>query len=96
MDKIPSYKKPGLREMYRFLKAKNLLPKSNLYLVMGGILYFVFPFDLIPDFIPPMGQLDDLLVIFSFMMTAINRIRSAYENEQSKPEYKNGMKIIDQ
>lgn len=81
--------------MYRFLKAKNLLPKSNLWLVLGGLTYFLFPFDFIPDFIPLMGQLDDLVVIFSLILAGLKHIRGAYENEQSKPEYRNGKKIID-
>lgn len=37
------------------LAAKSILPVVVVYLIM--------PFDLIPDFIPLLGQLDDLLVV---------------------------------
>ena len=38
-----------------------LIPKLVL---SGTLLYFIVPFDLIPDFIPGIGQMDDLLAIF--------------------------------
>jgi uncharacterized membrane protein YkvA (DUF1232 family) len=38
-----------------------LIPKLVL---SGTLLYFIMPFDLIPDFLPGIGQMDDLLVIF--------------------------------
>ena len=52
-----------LRLFWRLLKDSRvgLAPKL---LLLGMLAYVIVPFDFLPDFIPPLGQLDDLLVIF--------------------------------
>lgn len=40
------------------------LPWRTLLLLAGGLLYFVTPLDLIPDFLPALGFTDDLAIIF--------------------------------
>jgi uncharacterized membrane protein YkvA (DUF1232 family) len=39
------------------------VPVKTIALVMGAILYFLMPVDLVPDFIPVFGYLDDVAVI---------------------------------
>jgi len=36
-------------------------------MIGGGLLYFILPADLIPDFIPVIGYLDDLAVLTTIM-----------------------------
>ena len=36
-------------------------------MIGGGLLYFILPADLIPDFIPVVGYLDDLAVLTTIM-----------------------------
>jgi uncharacterized membrane protein YkvA (DUF1232 family) len=52
-----------LRLFWRLLKdwRVGLLPKGLLILVLA---YTVIPLDFLPDFVPALGQIDDLLVIF--------------------------------
>ncbi len=45
------------RAEYRDLKEENLLT------VVAAIIYFVSPFDVIPDYIPILGHIDDAVVI---------------------------------
>jgi uncharacterized membrane protein YkvA (DUF1232 family) len=48
-------------------QAKNLMnmPK-RLWLLIGALLYLVFPRDLVPDFLVGWGWLDDLIVLYIF------------------------------
>ena len=39
------------------------VPRSSIVVVVAGILYFVVPSDLVPDFILAVGYLDDIAVI---------------------------------
>ena len=37
---------------------------SKLVFLGGSLFYFLLPYDIIPDWIPLLGQLDDLTVLF--------------------------------
>lgn len=45
-----------------------LIAKGLIWLAVG---YLLLPFDLIPDFIPVLGQLDDLVLIPLLIMLAL-------------------------
>lgn len=49
-------------------------PKLAKWLLAGAVAYFVSPVDLIPDFIPVLGQLDDLAVISTLVSLALRMI----------------------
>jgi len=74
IDKIIiSLKKIGVRLVYpvlvffNVLKDKNIILNQKIYFLFS-LLYLVVGTDVIPDFIPLLGKLDDLiLLIFSFM-----------------------------
>ena len=57
--------------LYALFKAtvngKYRLPPASVAMIGGGLLYFILPVDLIPDFIPVIGYLDDLAVLTTIM-----------------------------
>jgi uncharacterized membrane protein YkvA (DUF1232 family) len=39
------------------------MPAERLLIVIAAIIYFVSPFDVIPDWIPVLGHIDDAFVV---------------------------------
>lgn len=58
-------------------KGKYKLPPASVAMIGGGLLYFILPADLIPDFIPVIGYLDDLAVLTT-IMNALQKEISEY------------------
>jgi curved DNA-binding protein CbpA len=69
----------NVRVLYALFKdtvnGKYKLPPANLAMIGGGLLYFILPMDLIPDFIPVIGYLDDLAVLTTIMNSLNKEIR---------------------
>jgi curved DNA-binding protein CbpA len=61
----------NVRVLYALFKdtvnGKYKLPSASVAMIGGGLLYFILPADLIPDFIPIIGYLDDLTVLTTIM-----------------------------
>ena len=60
-----------VRVLYALFKdtvdGKYKMPPASVAMIGGGLLYFILPADLIPDFIPVIGYLDDLAVLTTIM-----------------------------
>jgi uncharacterized membrane protein YkvA (DUF1232 family) len=62
-----------VRMMRAWIKGdyKNISKKS-IVAVVAALIYFINPLDLIPDFIPIIGQLDDVFIL-SYMIKSLNK-----------------------
>lgn len=60
----------------------------SLFLVLLAVIYLLFPFDLIRDFIPFIGYLDDILLIV-WIIYLINKRKHFYFRQQNKYEQGN-------
>ena len=85
----PTLKKvlENVRELYALfkdsVKGDYKLHTANIAMIGGGLLYFILPADLIPDFIPLVGYLDDLAVLTTIMNSLkgeLNAYRGWKEN----------------
>lgn len=69
----PALKKvlENVRQLYALFKdavsGDYKMHAANVAMIGGGLLYFILPADLIPDFIPLVGYLDDLAVLTTIM-----------------------------
>ncbi len=60
--------------------------KKSILTIVAGLLYFISPFDLVPDFLGAIGFIDDLAIfgyILSRLQLEISGFRT-WESEQSK------------
>lgn len=58
----------SLRLFIRIINAYNskeytYVPWKTICLIVAGLIYFIYPVDLIPDFIPVSGLIDDIALI---------------------------------
>lgn len=65
---------------WRLLK-DGRVPFSSKLIVPGGLLYTVVPIDLMPDFIPGLGQLDDITIIVLALTTFVRAAPRAIVQE---------------
>ena len=66
---------PDCLVLCRRLLADSRVPRRQKALLAGLVGYLASPLDLIPDFIPVIGQLDDVLVAVLILRTARRGIR---------------------
>ncbi len=77
----------NVRVLYALFKdsvnGKNKMPPASVAMIGGGLLYFILPADLVPDFIPAIGYLDDLAVLTT-IMNSLKKEICAYRNWKEK------------
>jgi uncharacterized membrane protein YkvA (DUF1232 family) len=81
-----------LRELFRLLRAwtrgkYRRVPWKTLTAVMAAVIYFVNPFDLVPDFVPLLGLTDDASVVAFVLMSVKKEMERFREWEQENARY---------
>ena len=78
----------NLRYLSRFLKSDEVGPLKKtevLFLIAMMSIYLVSPVDMVPDFIPVFGYMEDALVVFSMLSYAGNIISKYREFFRIEP-----------
>ena len=66
--------------VYRRLANHPQTPRGAKILLALAVGYVVLPFDLIPDFLPVIGHLDDALIVPGLVVLALRQIPPALVN----------------
>ncbi len=66
---------------YKRLATDPRTPRIAKWLMAAAVAYAVMPFDLIPDFIPVLGQLDDLIIVPLLVWLSLTLIPSELKRE---------------
>lgn len=74
--RLPAYSKLAWR-----LVRDRRLSRGQRALVLGGVAYLMSPIDLIPGFIPLIGQMDDIAVTLWALRAALRRLPSDIASE---------------
>lgn len=59
---------------YQLLLKDNRTPRLAGYLLGFAVCYVLMPFDIIPDFIPVIGQLDDIVIVTILVILAMKMV----------------------
>ena len=63
----------SVQSIYNWYRDLLRHPQYRWWVVLGTIVYLVSPIDIVPDFIPIAGQIDDIMVLTLFM-TEISQV----------------------
>jgi uncharacterized membrane protein YkvA (DUF1232 family) len=69
--------------VYRAIYADKRTPRLARWLLWGALLYLATPIDIIPDFIPVLGYLDDLLIVPGLIYLALRLVPQAVYSEHA-------------
>ena len=108
MKKAKSKEKPSgplaelwenLKSIFRLLQAYfskqyTDIPWGSIVLIVGAVIYFVSPIDLMPDWFPLSGFIDDAAVLM-FVLRQVNSDLNRFHAWETERETANSEKVID-
>jgi len=68
-------------EFYRLLYKHPRTPRLSRIFLWAAIAYTLLPFDLIPDFVPVVGHLDDLVIVPALVVIALKLVPAEVQEE---------------
>jgi uncharacterized membrane protein YkvA (DUF1232 family) len=89
LNRLKSVSRTLKRELnvYRLVLRDGRTPRPAKLLLGMAIGYLLLPFDLIPDFIPVLGQLDDVIIVPALVILALKMIpKDVIEDCRAKAE----------
>jgi uncharacterized membrane protein YkvA (DUF1232 family) len=77
--------KISLQSIYNWYRQGIRNPKYRWWFILGTLTYLVLPFDLAPDFLPILGEIDDLVLV-TLLLTEVSRlVIDTFKSRQKTP-----------
>ena len=70
-----------IQSLYGFYRNAVRNPRYRWWIVLGTLVYLLSPFDISPDFMPILGQIDDFVLV-SMLLTEVSSL--AFEKFKSR------------
>lgn len=74
----------SIKSFYDWYRSTLQNPKYRWWLVLGTFAYLFSPIDIAPDFIPIIGQLDDVMVL-SLLVSEVSQLVLDYARSRQEP-----------
>lgn len=88
-----------LSSLYDWYRDAIRHPKYRWLVMLGTVIYLISPIDIAPDFIPILGQIDDVmlagLLFTELSQMVIGKLQSRKENNINTPTEDSGNKTVD-
>ncbi|MEA5570660.1 YkvA family protein [Calothrix sp. UHCC 0171] len=76
----------SIEALYNWYRGLLRNPKYRWWVVLGTFLYLVSPIDIAPDFLPIVGQLDDVLIL-TLLVSEVSQIAiEGFKARRGTPE----------
>ncbi|GAB1542366.1 hypothetical protein NUACC21_50400 [Scytonema sp. NUACC21] len=63
----------SIQSLYTWYRNTLRNPKYRWWVILGTIVYVISPFDIAPDFLPVLGELDDV-VLLTLLVTEVSQL----------------------
>jgi uncharacterized membrane protein YkvA (DUF1232 family) len=75
----------SLQSLYTWYRNAIRNPKSRWWVVLATVVYFLSPIDFFPDFLPFIGEIDDIM-LFTLLIAELSRLIFDYlQSRRNQP-----------
>ncbi|MDM9382247.1 YkvA family protein [Chlorogloeopsis sp. ULAP01] len=78
--------KVPLQSVYNWYRGLIRNPKYRWWVILGTLLYFVSPIDIVPDILPIVGQIDDVFLLTLLMTEVSGLVIEGFKARKGKVE----------
>jgi uncharacterized membrane protein YkvA (DUF1232 family) len=75
----------SIESIYTWYRNTLRNPKYRWWVILGTLMYFISPIDIAPDFIPGMGQLDDVFLLTLLVSEVSQMAIEGFKKRKGQP-----------